>query len=59
MKTKESDQAYIMHTALLEIAVQENIDYDDLIYRKSVRNDGSWVVLRKSTQKVLLRKKFK
>jgi hypothetical protein len=58
VKTKESDQAYIMHTALLEISIQESIDYDDLIYRKSVRNNGSWVVIRKSTKKVLFRKSF-
>lgn len=59
MKTaSKSDQSYIMGTAKLEISIAENIDMDDLIARESVHNDGSWVVLQKSTKKVLFRKKF-
>lgn len=58
MKTTKDDQAYIMHTALLEASVQEGIDYDDLTTRPSVRNDGSWVIIQKSTKKVIFRKSF-
>ncbi len=58
MKTSKSDQAFIMNTAMLEISIQESIEMNDLLTRESVRNDGSWVVLQKSTKKVLFRKKF-
>ena len=46
-------------TAMLEASIEENIAIGDLITRPSVRNDGSWVILQKSTKKVLFRKRFK
>lgn len=59
MKTSKSDQSFIMNTAMLEVSIQENISMDDLLTRESVRNDGSWVVIQKSTKKVMFRKLFK
>lgn len=56
---KTADKKFIMETALLEISIAENIKIDDLSTRESVRNDGSWVVVQKSTKKVLFRKTFK
>lgn len=56
---KKDDQAFIMGTAMLEASIQEKIDIDDLLTRPSVRNDGSWVIIQKSTKKVIFRKSFK
>lgn len=56
---KTTDKKFIMETVMLEISIQEKIDISDLFTRESVRKDGSWVVLQKSTKKVLYRKTFR
>lgn len=58
MATSKANQSYIMNTTALEISIAENIPLGDLITRPSVRNDGTWVVLQKSTKRVVFRKRF-
>lgn len=57
-KVSKSDRSFIMNTVMLECSIQENIPMDDLETRPSVRNDNSWVIIRKSTRLVVFRKKF-
>ena len=52
------DQKFVMETAALECSIQESIPFEKLVVKKSIRNDGSWVILNKDTKKVMFRKKF-
>jgi hypothetical protein len=55
----QTDQIYIMNTALLEVSTFENVDYNDLQLRKSKKTVATWYIIQVSTKKIWFKKTFK
>jgi hypothetical protein len=56
-KLSKSDQAFIMNTAMLQYAVNHNLNTDDLyVYFNEVKNE--WRIVRRADKVIVGRKTF-
>ena len=58
MKANQDDQYFIMKTALLECAIQEDLRTDELYIKQSNKNKNKWAIIKRTNKKIMFVKEF-